>query len=362
VRKFIVIFLFSGFYIAAYSQVIKGTVLDEATESPIWYASVYFNGTFVGTTSDENGHFALDISKNASMPISISAIGYYSITLTEVSQDKPITVYLAPKVYELSEVVITARPSSRERKANLKIFRDEFLGTTSNALNCEILNENDITFGVGTDDDTLKAFASKPLLIYNRALGYKITYYLDRFEYYRKSTSFLYKGSIIFKEDLAAYETQQMSLERRRRFTYLGSRTHFFRALWANDIRSSGFVIRSLQNVNLNYRDIVSEEDNQKKFLSFRENLVIYHYTNSGSSYVVFLKDHVYFDSNGYFDPSGISWEGEMARQRIADWLPYEYSIRGNSPDSQPVFLVNSGEPDKPGIKKLSRGNKHVLF
>ena len=361
-RKFIVIFLFSVYYITTYGQVIKGTVLDEATKSPIWYASVYFNGTFVGTTTDEHGNFALDISKNALMPISISAIGYYSITLTEVSPDKPLTVYLAPKVYELSEVVITARPFSRERKANLKIFKDEFLGTTSNALKCEILNENDITFNVGADDDTLKAFASKPLLIYNRALGYKITYYLDKFEYYKKSTSFLYKGSIIFKEDLAAYETQQMSLERRRRFTYLGSRTHFFRALWANDIRSGGFAIRSSQNVILSYDDIVIEEDNQKKFLTYKENLVIYHYTKLGSSYVVFLKDLVYFDSNGYFDPSGISWEGEMARQRIADWLPYEYSIRENSPEKRPVFLVTSGDPDRPGIIKLSKGSKPAIF
>jgi hypothetical protein len=33
-------------------------------------------------------------------------------------------------------------------------------------------------------------------------------------------------------------------------------------------------------------------------------------------------------NSSGYFDPSGISWEGEMARQRIADLLPFEYSLK----------------------------------
>lgn len=32
-------------------------------------------------------------------------------------------------------------------------------------------------------------------------------------------------------------------------------------------------------------------------------------------------------DENGYFDPSGINRKGEMAIQRIADWLPYEYNI-----------------------------------
>jgi hypothetical protein len=39
-------------------------------------------------------------------------------------------------------------------------------------------------------------------------------------------------------------------------------------------------------------------------------------------------KDFVYFDKRGYFDPFAISREGEMAKQRISDWLPYEYSIK----------------------------------
>jgi hypothetical protein len=56
-RKFILLFLFINFYIVAYNQVIKGTILDKKTKSPIYFASVYFNGTFVGTHSDQNGYF-----------------------------------------------------------------------------------------------------------------------------------------------------------------------------------------------------------------------------------------------------------------------------------------------------------------
>jgi len=33
-------------------------------------------------------------------------------------------------------------------------------------------------------------------------------------------------------------------------------------------------------------------------------------------------------NQNGYFDPLGISWSGEMSKQRIADQLPYEYALK----------------------------------
>jgi hypothetical protein len=33
-------------------------------------------------------------------------------------------------------------------------------------------------------------------------------------------------------------------------------------------------------------------------------------------------------DQNGYFDPFGISWSGEMSKQRIADQLPYDYKLK----------------------------------
>jgi hypothetical protein len=68
---------------------------------------------------------------------------------------------MTPKVYEFSEVVINAKSHVRERKMNLRVFKDEFLGTTSNAMKCDIMNENEITFNYDSDRDTLKAFASK---------------------------------------------------------------------------------------------------------------------------------------------------------------------------------------------------------
>jgi hypothetical protein len=327
-KRLILLFIFINIFKVAYNQVIKGTVLDNETKSPIGFAYLYFSGTFTGTQSDQNGNFELDVSKNALIPLTISAIGYYSSSLTDFSKEKSHIIYLIPKLYELKGITINAKSLARKREANMLLFKNEFLGTTDNARECEILNESDITFNYDSDKDTLKAFASKPIIIDNRGLGYKITYYLDKFECYKKSRSFFYKGNVIFNEDLTTNELQKQFFESNRRYAYSGSRMHFFRALWVNDLKSEGFIVQTPADVNLNYEDIVIQEDSRQKFLKYHENIDVSYSTMSGKSHIVFLKERVYFDNSGYFDQLGISWEGELASQRVGDLLPYEYHAK----------------------------------
>jgi hypothetical protein len=330
-KKFILIFLFTNFSIVAYNQVIKGTVLEYNTNIPI-IATVYFSGTFVGTMSDLNGNFDIDISKNASMPLTISSVGYNSVTLTDFLIHKPLIIYMTPKVYEVNEVVISAKSLAKRRVTNLNLFRKIFLGTTDNARNCKIINENDITFNYSNDRDTLKAFASKPLLINNMSLGYKITYYLDRFEYSKKSRNMLFSGNLIFNEDLAIDETHKKLYEVRRKEAYLGSRMHFFAALWANDLESAGFEVKNSANQNLNYYDIVEDKltdslNNHSKYLKYSKKMGIFYDTRLTK--IEFIKEKIYFDKDGYWDQivPGIIWEGDMMDKRIGDMLPYTYKM-----------------------------------
>ena len=328
-KKLILLIIIIHFNITAYNQIITGTVLDKKSNEKICFANIYFNGTFVGTSSDIDGNFKLDVSENISMPLTISSIGYYSVTLTDFSTDKPLIIYLEPKAIEMKEVVVSVKSLVRKRKANLRLFRKIFLGTTENSMDCRIMNENDITFNYDSDRDTLKAFASKPIQIDNNALGYKITYYLDKFEYDRKNGAFNYKGNIIFNEDLSAKNPNRELYELRRKSTYLGSRMHFFRSLWADELDSNGFEVRYTENKNLKYNDIVFQTiDNlqdsllTKKFIAYPASLNIQYGKNSST--IIFLKPLVYFNENGYSD-TGIIWEGEMAKKRIGDALPFEY-------------------------------------
>lgn len=326
-RKVLFIFVFVSLSLVGYNQVIKGTVFDQKTHEAIYLATVYFSGTTVGALTDKNGNFELDVSKNAPMPLTVSILGYNSATINynTYSTANPLLIYLTPKLFELNEVVVKAKPLARDRKYNLLLFRNEFLGTSANAQNCDILNEDDITFNYGSDRDTLKAFASKPIQIINRKLGYKITYYLDKFEYYKRSKSFVYKGNLIFNEDLATNDPQKPVFERRRKNSFQPSRMHFFRTLWANDLKSTGFVVYNSTNDFVDYQNMVLEDDRHRKFLKYKENLGICYYSKLPTSHILFLKEKVYFDKNGYCDESGITWEGKMASLRIGDQLPYDY-------------------------------------
>ena len=108
-KKLISVFLSLSLCLVAYNQIIKGTILDKNTKSPIAYATVYFNTTSVGSYTDEKGSFKLDIRNIISMPLTISALGYYSINISDYSPDKDILVYLTPEVFGLKEVVVNAK-------------------------------------------------------------------------------------------------------------------------------------------------------------------------------------------------------------------------------------------------------------
>jgi hypothetical protein len=330
-RLLLSIFLIA-FISASYGQIIRGTVIDNKTKEALFSASVYINGSSVGTLTDQDGNFKLDISRYRSMPITVSAIGYYSGTFKDFSSGRPLLIYLNPKTFELDEVVVKARSHPLERRENLTTFRSEFLGTTSNSLQCKIMNEDDIRFKYSADKDTLKAFTSKPLLIENKALGYKLTYFLDKFEYYPQSKSFYYCGNIIFHEDSTLDASKKQLIEKKRRFTYLGSRMHFFRSLWIDDLNANGFTVRNTAEETIGYNKIVYKQNSRSKYLSYHTNLSIAYYSKQPTSFILLKKDKVYFDATGYFDPSLISWEGEMAKQRIADLLPFEYHPKQENP------------------------------
>lgn len=67
-------------------------------------------------------------------------------------------------------------------------------------MQCKIINEEDITFNYDSDRDTLRAFARKPIVIHNHALGYIVTCYLDEFEYDKRMKITYFVGETLFNE------------------------------------------------------------------------------------------------------------------------------------------------------------------
>jgi hypothetical protein len=331
-KKLISVFLFLNLYLVAYNQIIKGTILDKNTKGPVAYATVYFNTTSVGSYTDDKGFFKLDIGNITSMPLTISALGYYSTNLSDYSPNKDILVYLTPKLFELKEVVVNARGREATRKQNLDIFRREFLGKTENAKECEIINEDDIRFITSADKDTLKAVSLNPIIIINKRLGYKITYYLNNFEYINSAFINDLTGSSFFNEDTTLISGRQ-DFEKRRLDAYLGSKMHFFRSLWQNNLESAGYIVSNSKR-KLTYKDLVRSQlsidpDKSRKYIFYSEPqaeiLSIKWLPGKTESGMAILKSSVYFEKSGYYEGRDIIWRGEMAKHRIADMLPFDY-------------------------------------
>lgn len=329
-KKIVLTIMFVSLYTSSFCQILKGTIKDITTGEVINYASVYLNGTFVGTNSDKSGNFELDISRYPSMPLTVSALGYFSINISDLDPAKEIVIFLSPKLVELKEVIINAKKISRERRTNLIIFKREFLGITMNSANCKITNEDDITFSHDSSGDTLIAISMKPILIENNSLGYNLVYYLDIFKYSKKSGYILITGNCIFYEDLSIDKNLQEKYDRKRRSAYLGSRMHFIKSVWENTLATEGFVVKDSNYKVLSpdkylCQTVDPETGEINKYLCKQKTMTITFYTRRTFSKVILNSDSIYFDRDGYFDPLGISWQGEMAKQRIGDLLPYEY-------------------------------------
>ncbi|NMC36706.1 MAG: carboxypeptidase-like regulatory domain-containing protein [Bacteroidales bacterium] len=325
-KKILFLLLFINIYSSNFCQLIKGFILDRNTKEPINFASVYFNGTFAGTNTNDKGYFELDGSKFRSMPLSVSALGYYTETLTDYLNLNLFRIYMIPRVFELNEINVTDKNLEKARKRNMRLFRAEFLGLTPNAKYCTILNEKDIRFNYYWDRDTLRAYSREPILIRNASLGYEIKFYLDEFKIDRRTGNLSFSGNILFKDDMASDTLLSQYFHRKRMEAFLGSRMQFFRALWAKDIKSAGFSVFKEDNVTPDYEEIVESEDSMMKYLGFDEKLFIY-YNNYPFGTIKLLYQGVPFDRNGYFDPLGVIWEGDISSRRIADWLPYEYEF-----------------------------------
>lgn len=324
-RKAITAIIIISFFTPGYSQIIKGKVMDSNTKAGLGFAAVYFSGTSVGTRTNPDGYFELNISGYKSMPLTISTLGYYSIVLSDFTDDKLYSVFLTPKEFELAEVVITAKNYARKRRINLNTFKREFLGTSSNARSCHLENENDIKLAIKPENDTITAYSINPINIFNKALGYKIVYYLDKFEYSFSSGYLSIRGNYIFIADSINFINLQEQFERRRKNTFFGSRMHFFRSLWENNLYQAGFIVTDSSDIILSYDNLVNQTDSSSKYLKYKGTLFIDYLSGLHHSNMRIVKDQVYFDENGFFDPLGIFWEGEMAEKRIGDLLPFEY-------------------------------------
>lgn len=323
IRAFFLVVTTVSFFLSSgiYAQIITGVVLDYETEQEVPFANVYFNSSMHGAVTDENGRFELNIDGYDGQDIVVSCVGYDSWIIQEYHGNKFYQVYLKPSSVLLREILIVHKDMPRKKKE--RIFLREFLGTSSNASKCKIENIEDVYLVYFKSTKTLEAYCDKPIIIYNKALGYRIRYFLDIFKLEEKNM--FYRGNFMFEDDTSITPEEMVTVLRRREKAYDGSRMQFFRELWRRDSYKFKFYLQDPKtDLVLNLDSLVTDITNNIRYLRPVGPIKVSY--RSEKSYIDFIdQQSIPFNKSGFFDSKFLTWSGEMANQRIGDLLPFEY-------------------------------------
>ena len=230
------------------------------------------------------------------------------------------------------------------RPQNYAEFLKCFIGRTENATFCTIENQTDLILYRDTTDNNLIAYSVKPLIITNLSFGYKIIYDLEHFRYNLTTKHLRFSGKCYF-QDISNQKWGNSRTKRNRSMAYYGSRMHFLRALFADSLSQESFKIydthSDLQGNWLKTPNTLHETD--LRIALYTDSMTLYHanpiaisykdnhlnsngYFSSEYSSVILFSDSLQVYKNGYYAESyNLSWGGDMAYDRIAEMLPYDF-------------------------------------
>lgn len=93
----------------ATETIIVGEIVNETTGEAIPNVNIHFRGTKIGTTSDENGSYALRVDMTGKAQLVFSAVGYYTQRFEiEPGAMAGLQVAMREKVATLTEVVVAS--------------------------------------------------------------------------------------------------------------------------------------------------------------------------------------------------------------------------------------------------------------
>jgi len=347
-------------------SVIRGTVISKDSRQPLPSVSVYLNNTSLGATSNDQGIFILRSVPPGKFRLVASSIGYENFD-TLIDSRKPIhdfTISLQIKAQELEGFAVSPPDPDGWKKWGA-LFTDLFIGTVpKRANNCKLMNPEVIKFRLNANN-TLTANAREPLLIENYALGYEIKYKLDEFEYDLNSKSINYSGYALFTDLALSHPKRASQYARERWETYQGSLLHFMRAVFADELKTQGFEMRSLGKIPN------AEKLRAKQRLGLRKDslvqdtvgLTLNILQGPTGPYISAATD-VKIDSTDYFKKMLLQPDSIISHQVItADSIGFaaDSTIAGlYFPDSLEVSYLLKGIPAR--YRDLSKDHKHETY
>lgn len=354
------IIFFVFFATASIAQVkFSGRVLNHSGNKPIAGASVYFNNTSIGTTTNEQGEFS--IANVPGAEVVISSVGFerliYRLNPAELP-GKSYTFKLEEKQAMLRDVLIL--PDAL-RKRYLQLFKENFLGLTEEADLSKITNLDALNFAQGSKKKSFIAYSDTPLTIINRKLGYQITFDLVEFYFDELTGETSFYGYTRY-EDMGDKRRWLKS----RQSAYYGSSLHFFRALINNRLQAEHYsILRVRQDslkqtasngavtfkkvdvgIRVSVAEIVKKDSAQNLYIaSWKDRLMVHYFKDPASksylskkvllrenmpigakSYLKLNAENIHIDAHGIIaDPMNVLFSGYWVYEKAANLLPFNY-------------------------------------
>ena len=354
---------------------IYGTISDEATGEPIETANVFLANTTLGSATNQRGEFLITNVPLGTFDLVVSRLGY-SVAKTKLLVYKTINdtirIALDPKPYQAPEIEISAQAMKQWRK-QYKKFRKLFFSETQNAETCRILNEGVLDFSQ-KNKGLFVADAVEPLVIENKALGYRMNYIMEIFT--ASPSLITMRGFSKYEEMVPKTPDENLLWSRNRKRAYRGSLKHFLATLFKtkrltslsntnmvvdnNFLLQAGFRVfevrdpwRSRDKINVdNPEHLLKSRGNAgQSVLTFSHYLMVHYtrekpprdYYNFGSrfgfpnqqvSFITLTQDSVVVDRSGnVYDDNGLRVDGYGIRtygywswERMADRMPWDYA------------------------------------
>ncbi len=240
--RFFISLSFFAVVSAAKAQRLAGTVQDSATGVPLSGASVFINSSSIGVMTSDSGSFTIKPGQLAEFDLIVSYVGYQTASVHITNPAVLQTVQMVKKNNLLDEVAVIAADKNGWKKWG-PLFKKFFIGTTGASRHCSIVHPDSIRFHYSKKHRLLSAFASTPVTVINKYLGYKIEFDLIRFDIDFNTERVVYNGFPLFSE-LPGSASKRKSWAKNRKEVYFGSFMHFLRTLHGGLLNQSSYEVR----------------------------------------------------------------------------------------------------------------------
>ncbi|MCX6169671.1 MAG: carboxypeptidase-like regulatory domain-containing protein [Ignavibacteriales bacterium] len=321
---------------------ISGRVIDSITKEGLPGVSVYLSGTTTGTSSDKSGNYKIAKLPIGHFIIVVSMVGYKPIHQNiEIHESSIIQKNFSLENQPIELNAITVSLQSDEYAAYLKkqkeykeIFKKYFLGRTDFSDECQIENIDDITF-TEKYEPYVNAVCSKPIVVINNALGYKVACLLIHFLCNDTRGELNYEFNPRFTEMAPINDDQKEKWIENRKLAFKSSLSRFLLYLmhakgigWDYSTNSYNAKINNeYKLVNPGEKFFYMDSESGLFYLKFRDFLYVKNLLTDEQSFIPVPSGFSYLDPGGYaIDPMSIQVAGEFAKHGVADLLPMDIS------------------------------------